>query len=310
MKIIEGFETLPPASRQTAVAIGNFDGIHIGHKKILEFLSHKARQSGFISVVLTFSPHPEKILGKKRVKMIQTMEQRLEEIEKYGIQIAFVIPFDKKFSALSGQDFIQKILIDSLQAKVVVVGEDFHFGRNRGGDISLLQHISSAFGLKVFSLPSVTKDGMVVSSSLIRNLLQKGETRKANALLGRNYRIDGKLIKEKSGRQILGFKPANIRSENEIVPPGVFITKVVHGSKVFPSLISTPHFPASNQKEIKIEAYIQNFHQNLYQKKIRIYFMKKIREKIKYGSSEDISQQIRKNIDKAKKYFATAHPEN
>lgn len=303
MKIICGFENLPSISKNTITAIGNFDGIHLGHKKILEFLSKNADELGLFSMVLTFSPHPEKILGEKRKKMIQTLDQRLEEIKKFGIQAVLVISFDKKFSNFSGQEFIQKILVNLLRAKVLVVGKNFRFGKNREGDTSLLRRLASRFNLQVFSLPSVSKSGMIVSSSLIRKFLQDGEIEKANFLLGRTYGIEGEVIKGKSRGKILGFPTANIQTRNEIVPPGVFITNAEIGSKKIASLTNIGHCPTFGQQETNIESYIINFSKNLYGKKLRIYFIKKLREEIKFDTSEKLSQQIKKDLDTATKYF-------
>lgn len=306
MKIINGFENLPSISKNTITAIGNFDGVHLGHKKILKFLSKKADELGLLSMVLTFSPHPEKILGETRIKMIQTLDQRLEEIKKFGVQAVLVISFDKKFSNFSGQEFIQKILVNLLRAKVLIVGKNFRFGKNREGDTFLLRRLASRFNLQVFSLPSVSKGGMIVSSSLIRKFLQEGEIEKPNVLLGRTYVIKGEVIKGKSRGKILGFPTANIQTRNEIVPPGVFITNVTIGLKKIPSLTNIGHCPTFGQQETNIESYIINFSKNLYGKKIRIYFIKKLREEIKFDTSEKLSQQIKKDIDTAKDYFNIA----
>jgi len=306
MKIINGFENLPSISKNTITAIGNFDGVHLGHKKILKFLSKKADELGLFSMVLTFSPHPEKILGETRVKMIQTLDQRLEEIKKFGIQAVLVISFDKKFSNFSGQEFIQKILVNLLRAKVLIVGKNFRFGKNREGDTFLLRRLASRFNLQVFSLPSVSKGEMIVSSSLIRKFLQEGEIEKHNVLLRRTYVIEGEVIKGKSRGKILGFPTANIQTRNEIVPPGVFITNVTIGLKKIPSLTNIGHCPTFGQQETNIESYIINFSKNLYGKKIRIHFIKKLREEIKFDTSEKLSQQIKKDIDTAKDYFNIA----
>lgn len=303
MKIISGFENLYSLSKETIVALGNFDGVHLGHKRILESLSRKADELGLLSMVLTFSPHPENILGEKKIKMIQTLDQRLEEIEKFGIQAALVIPFDKKFSNLSGKEFIQKIVVNLLQAKAVVVGENFRFGRDRKGDISLLRSLSSRFGLKVFSVPSVNKEEMIVSSSLIRQFLQEGKIEKANDLLGKNYEIEGEVIKGKSRGTFLGFPTANIQTRNEIVPLGVFITNVAIDGESLPSLTNIGRCPTFGYQEANIESYIINFNRNLYGRKIRIYFIKKIREEIKFDTAEELSQQIKRDLRAAKDYF-------
>lgn len=303
MKIISGFENLPSLSQETIIAIGNFDGVHSGHKKILEILVKKADELSLLSIVLTFSPHPENILGEKRIKMIQTLGQRLREIEKFGAQLALTIPFDEKFSSLSGEEFIRKIVIHLLRAKVVIVGENFRFGKNRQGDIHLLRRMASQFALQVYSLPSISKEGMAVSSSLIRQFLQEGQIEKANILLGKAYEIEGEVIKGKSRGKILGFPTANIQTQNEILPPGVFITNVAMDSEALPSLTNIGHCPTFGPQQKNIESYIIDFDKDLYERKIRIQFIKKLREEIKFESPEALSQQIKRDLNAAKNYF-------
>jgi len=304
MQVINGLEEFPSFSSDSILAIGNFDGIHLGHQKILQLLEEKAKKHALPSLVLTFSPHPEKILGGKIVKMIQTLDQRVREIKKFGIETVLVVPFDEKFSSLSGQDFIQKIVVNTLKAKEVIVGENFRFGKNREGDISLLRQSASRFNFRVYSIPPVVKDGMVVSSSLIRSSLQEGNIETANNLLGRLYEIEGNVIKGKSRGKALGFPTANIETENEIIPPGVFITTAWIDSKSFPSLTNVGNRPTFHQKEIIIESFIINLNKNLYEEKIRVNFIKKLRNEMKFKTPDDLSQQIKKDLEKAKNYFS------
>jgi riboflavin kinase/FMN adenylyltransferase len=304
MQVLNGFEKFSSFSNDSILAIGNFDGIHLGHQKILQLLEEKAKNNALPSLVLTFSPHPEKILGEKIVKMIQTLDQRVREIEKFGIEAVLVVPFDEKFSSFSGQDFIQKIVVNTLKAKEVIVGENFRFGKNREGDISLLQQSASRLDFRVYSIPPVVKDGLVVSSSLIRSSLQEGKIETANDLLGRLYEIEGSVVKGKSRGKELGFPTANIATENEIIPPGVFITTSWIDSKSFPSLTNVGNRPTFHQKETIIESYIINLNKNLYGEKIRVNFIKKIREEMKFKTPDDLSQQIKNDLEKAKDYFS------
>jgi riboflavin kinase/FMN adenylyltransferase len=304
MEVIKSFAKLSSFSSASILAIGNFDGIHLGHQRILELLKAKAKNHSLPSLVLTFSPHPDKILGRKTVKMIQTLDQRVEEIRKFGIEAVLIVPFDQKFSSLSGQDFIQNIVVNILKAKVVIVGENFRFGKNREGDISLLRQSASRFNFEVYSIPPVVKDGLVVSSSLIRNFLQDGNVEKANDLLGRLYEVEGKVIKGKSRGKALGFPTANIQTENEIIPPGVFISTARINSKSFPSLTNVGNRPTFHQKETIIECYIINLNKNLYGEKIRVNFIKKIRSEVKFKTPDDLSQQIKKDLEEAKNYFS------
>lgn len=303
MEVIKGLEKLVPLPNRSIVAIGNFDGIHLGHQKILHFLTTKAKKKHLHSVILTFSPHPEKVFGEKRIRMIQTLDQRIREIEKFGIQTVLVVIFNEEFSSLSAQDFIKKIVIDLLMAKIIIVGEDFHFGKDREGDISLLQRMASNFNFQVNSIPSVRKNGLIVSSSLVRNLLSIGEIEKANDLLGRYYEIEGKVIKGKSRGKSIGFPTANIRTKNEIIPKGIFITTTSIGPESLPSMTNVGKRPTFGPQATNIESFILNFKRNLYGKQIRINFIKKIREEIKFSSPEDLSHQLQKDLEKTKAYF-------
>lgn len=303
MEIINSFEKIPLVSKNSIIAIGNFDGIHLGHKKILECLATEAKKNSLLSLVLTFSPHPEKILGKKRIKMIQTLDQRVNEMKKFGIDTILIIPFDEKFSSLSSHDFVQKIVVDKLKAKAVILGENFRFGKNREGDISLLFRLASGYNLKVHSIPPVTKEDMIVSSSLIRSFLKEGKIEKANVLLGRFYEVAGKVIKGKSRGKALGFPTANIKTENEIIPHGVFISTTGIGPETFSSLTNVGRCPTFNQKETNIESYIMNLNRDIYGKKIRIHFLKRIRDEIKFNTQAELSQQIKKDLELAKIYF-------
>lgn len=303
MEIYRGLEDFLPAAHHSLVAIGNFDGIHLGHQKILKCLQEKAEEYRLSSLVLTFFPHPGKILGKNQIKMIQTIDQRIKEIGKYDIQTVIIIPFDKHFASLTGEDFIQKIVLKKLKAKTVIVGENFHFGRDREGDIDLLRHMSSESDFQICSVPSVIIEGDTVSSSLIRSLLREGKVEKANALLGRTFEIEGKVIKGKSRGKTLGFPTANIETQNEIIPPGVFITKTRIGTQTLPSMTNVGKQPTFGQLDLNIESFILNFEKNLYGERIGIQFLKKIRDEIKFSSPNDLSQQLAGDLEATKGYF-------
>ncbi len=239
MEVVHGLEKFQSLSEQSIIAIGNFDGIHLGHHKILQCLEKKASEFKLFSLVLTFFPHPGKILGKNGIQMIQSLNQRIEKIKQYDAQALLILSFDEEFASLTGQDFIQKIVLNALKAKAVIVGENFHFGKNREGDVSLLHRLSSKFNFRICSVPSVVENGEIVSSSLIRRYLREGNIQKANRFLGRAYEIEGEVIKGKSRGKGLGFPTANIETENEIIPQGVFITQTRIGSRSSPPCLTS-----------------------------------------------------------------------
>jgi riboflavin kinase/FMN adenylyltransferase len=279
MEVVHGLEKFPSLSGHSIVAIGNFDGIHLGHHKILKCLEKKSKGYKLFSLVLTFFPHPGKILGKNGIKMIQSLDQRIEKIKKYDIQALLVLSFDEQFASLNGQDFIQKIVLNALH------------------------RLSSRFNFRICSVPSVVENGEIVSSSLIRRFLQEGKIKKANRLLGHSYEIEGEVTKGKSRGKILGFPTANIESENEIIPQGVFITQTRIGSKIFPSMSHIGKQPTFNQHDFNIESHIIDFDGDLYGKRIGIHFLQKIRDEIKFSSPDELTRQLEKDLETTQSYF-------
>jgi riboflavin kinase/FMN adenylyltransferase len=305
MEVIHGLEKFPSLSDHSIVAIGNFDGIHLGHQKILKCLEKTAKEYGFFSLVLTFFPHPGKILGKNKLKMIQTLDQRIRQIKKFDIQALLIIPFDAQFASLTGQDFIQKIVLNTLRAKAIIVGKNFYFGKNREGDVSLLHRLSSKFKFRVCSIPAVIQNGETVSSSLIRNLLQEGKVEKANRLLGRPYEIEGEVVKGQSRGKALGFPTANIETENEIIPQGVFITQTRVGSTMLPSMTNVGKQPTFDQKDLHVESFIIDFDKDLYGEPIGINFLKKIRDQMKFRTPDELARQLKGDLQTTRAYFRT-----
>ena len=305
MEVVHGFENFSSIFNHSIVAIGNFDGVHLGHQKILRFLEKKAKEFKLFSLVLTFFPHPGQILGENGIKMIQTLDQRIKEINKFDIQAVLIIPFDERFASLSGQDFIREIVLNRLKAKAVVVGENFYFGKNREGDTALLQRLSSKYNFRICPVPSVIKERKTVSSSLIRNFLQEGKVEEVSGLLGRSYEIEGKVVKGQSRGKSLGFPTANIKTENEIIPQGVFITQTRIGTEFLPSMTNVGSQPTFDQQDLNIESYILNFEKNLYGENIGICFLKKIRDEIKFRTPDDLARQLEKDLEATQAHFRT-----
>jgi len=309
MQVLEGLSHFPSFSRPTAVAIGNFDGLHLGHQKILRFLVERAKKSRVHSLVLTFSPHPEKVLGQRSVAMIQTLSQRLAGIKEHGVQAVLVTAFDRTFSSLSSREFVQKVIVSACQAREVVVGENFRFGRNRAGDIKDLHRLGSRFGFVVHAIPAVRHDGQIVSSSFIRLLLAEGKIEKANVFLGRPYEIEGRVIKGAARGKSLGFPTTNILTANEIVPEGVFVTEAGIQGQTYPSVTNIGTRPTFGEDKLQIESFLFNFQGNVYRKKIRLHFLKKLRAERKFVSAPALINQIQRDISAAKDYFSRAYGE-
>ncbi|MBN2408650.1 MAG: riboflavin biosynthesis protein RibF, partial [Candidatus Aminicenantes bacterium] len=301
-----GFEDRAAFPDGTAVAIGNFDWLHLGHQEILRFLVEKARTSQLGSLVLTFSPHPEKVLGGGRTPMIQTLEQRLRGLRASGVEAVLVAKFTPAFADLSMEEFVSRIIVHSLAAQVVVVGENFRFGRRRHGDIDDLRRLGRKMGFSVYPRPAVHRKGQVVSSSRIRNYLQSGDIFSANALLGYPYLIEGRVIKGRGRGRALGFPTANIRTENEIAPPGVHLTWARIRGRFFPSLTNNGSRPTFGAGPEQIETYVFDFDGPLYRRRIGLHFVRRLRKEKRFPGADALIRQIRRDVTASRLYFANA----
>lgn len=308
MKIYRSLEAVPDLPRKTALAIGNFDGLHLGHRKILSLVVNEAADKNCLSGVLTFSPHPEKIFGSEKISMIQTLDQRLEGIAGLGVDLILVAPFNSDFARLSGKDFVHKVLVKKLKARSVIVGPDFRFGKGRRGDIPALRKFGKRLWFDVLVVPPVRKKSLVVSSSAIREFLKLGHVGTANQLLGRPYDIEGDVVRGVARGRSLGFPTANIETPNEIIPKGVFVSLVDIGGKYRRSLTnvgSRPTFPSDSgaARPLTIEAHILDFKKNIYGVAVKLFFLKKIRDERTFHDAGELAARIRKDLEDARRYF-------
>lgn len=303
MEVIKGKQSDTSLLHSSALAIGIFDGVHLGHQKIMKYLNQTAEKKKLTSAVLTFHPHPIDILKKSTIKMLQTIEQRIQEIKKFGIDTIWIIPFTKEFAGLSRDEFVRQIIVKKSKAEEIIVGENFYFGKNREGDINFLREAGRDYKFNVHSIASVKKDGETISSSRIRFDLEHGDLKHANLFLGRPYEITGQVIKGSSRGKELGFPTANILPENDIVPQGVYITSSFLDHDQYPSVTNIGVNPTFNRTGIQVETHLIDFKGDIYSRKITIRFLQKIRNEKKFDSSEALSLQIEKDIKMAKDFF-------
>lgn len=303
MRIFRKLEQFTPNQGTSAVAIGNFDGIHLGHRKILEFLRDRSLQLQLESIVLTFHPHPRKVIGDGNIQMIQTLDQKIRSIGDFGIQNIIILDFTPAFAKISSEEFVRHFIAGALHSKEVIVGDNFHFGKKRSGDIQSLKKLSSKHGFKIFSVPGVKIGRELVSSSEIRNFLIDGEIEKANAHLGSPYMICGKVTKGSSQGRKLGFPTANIHSENEILPSGVFLTQTEVKEKTFPSLTNIGIRPTFGHSDKQVETFIIGLKHDIYDETISISFLEKLRDEIKFPSPEKLKEQIQDDLKRARERF-------
>lgn len=307
MKSYTGLESYEPGARLAAVAIGNFDGLHLGHQRILQTLRRVSRRRKLRSLVLTFHPHPERVLGRTKTLMLQTVPQRLASLQGAGVDRVLVTGFDRRFSGLSPRDFIRTVLRDRLNAAAVVVGGNFRFGRNRSGDVSALKALGAGLGLEAYAVAPVRKDGLVVSSSLIRRLLARGGVEDAARYLGRPYAVSGRVIHGRAIGRKIGFPTANLHSENEILPAGVFITLARVGNTLHPSVTNIGFRPTFGRGGLSLETVLLDAGKNLYGRTMDILFIKRIRPERKFASPGALTRQIVRDVQTARDYF-NVHP--
>ncbi len=303
MKILKP-QDLPLELPNPVVTLGNFDGVHLGHRRLLEETRRLAEELKGTSVVATFEPHPRRVLRPEAdLKLLTTFEERLALFKEAGMEAILVIPFTSSLAALPAEEFVEEYLVYGLRARGVVVGYDYRFGKKRKGDTELLKRLGEKYNFSVIVVPPQRVNGTVISSSLIRELLEKGRVEEAARLLGRPYSVKGKVIKGHGRGVQLGFPTANLEVPREKLIPalGVYAVRVVvfDGGRLS-GVANIGYKPTFSDKELSFEVHIFNFNGNLYGKTITVEFIKYIRPELKFPSSSALKEQIHKDCLKAK----------
>ncbi|MGB9779345.1 bifunctional riboflavin kinase/FAD synthetase [Caldanaerobacter sp.] len=292
-------------AEEKVIALGNFDGFHIGHQKLINEAIFIARNKGLKSAVFTFKQHTSKILEPDNPpELITTLDQKMEILNSFSIDYGIFFDFTRELSLFSPEKFIEEILIKKLNMKVAVIGPDYRFGHKGLGDVEVLKAYSSLYSYEVHVVPKVVYEGIVVSSSLIRELIKSGEVEKAALLLNRYFAIKGKVIKGMGIGKMLGFPTANIEIPGEMVLPkkGVYVTIVKIRGKDFISVTNVGFKPTFGEKNLTIETHIIDFQEQLYEENIEIEFVKRIRDEIKFKSSDELKEQVFRDIEYAKNF--------
>lgn len=307
MKVIYGIGKLKRKFKNTIVAIGVFDGVHRGHQKLIREIVIRAKKIHAMPIVVTFYPHPIKILKPKMyLPYIITLEHRLKIFEELGIKVTLVVNFTKRFSQVSPEYFIKKYLVDELAPKEVYVGVDFRFGSERSGGMDLFEKLGEKYGFLAHSVSHVKGENKKIGSTKIRRSIIDGNLRGAEKLLGRAVSIMGE-VKRGDGRgAALGFPTINLDPREKVIPPrGVYASKVIIGAKKYNAMANIGVKPSfSNGKNyVNIEAHIFDFNNRLYGKKIVIEFLKKMRDERRFATKEDLISQLKKDQIEVKKYL-------
>ena len=305
MNVIRGLKALRCSTKGSVVTIGVFDGVHVGHREIIDKVVASARKLKAASVVITFNPHPAKVLRTNcNIPSLISLNHRIRLIEALGVDILVVVKFTRSFSKMSPGKFIKNILVDKLHVKQIYVGENFYFGKGAEAGAEILRRFSSRYAFKVTAVKPVKMLGHIVSSSLIRKSILNGRLYKAANLLGRSVSVFGTVVKGSGIAQGLGCPTANINPHHEVIPPrGVYAVRARFGNKKFGGIVNIgfrPTFYSPRDEEPTIEVHIFGYTGNLYDKDIEIYFVKKIRDERKFRSKAMLIRQIEKDIREAR----------
>ncbi len=307
MRIIRGLKDVKKASLpDPVVTLGNFDGVHLGHQAIFKQVVARAIDSGGTSVVFTFEPHPLKVLAPSRSpRLLCTFREKMEQIEAAGVDAVICANFTPEFASQNPEDFVSNVLVGTIGVKDLFVGHDYAFGKNRRGDISFLRDAGAKLGFAVHVVGPVKVEGILVSSTKIRQLIMDGEVCLASKLLGRPYSIEGSVISGHSRGREIGFPTANITTPNELTPKeGVYAVSVHVEGRVLYGAANIGKNPTFGDEATSYEVHILDYEGNLYGKFIKMKFIKRVRDEVKFGSVLELADQIKKDVERVKAIFA------
>jgi len=302
MKAIYGLSNLKRQSHQSVISVGVFDGVHIGHKRIVKEVIKQAKRLNLEPLLVTFKPHPAKVIKKSStVAMLSSFKHRLKFLEELGIETCLVIRFNKAFSQKSAKGFIQKILVDKLRMKILVVGENFSFGREQLHNAGTLKAVAKDLNFGLITVRPKRHNSRTISSSLIRHLIEDGKIKDASRLLGRPVSILGTVVKGRQIGRTIGFKTANIDPHHEAIPPsGVYAAYTKLDKKIYMSILNIGTRPTFKETEPTIEVHLFDFSGKLYNREIEVCFVKRLRAERRFKNKDHLCEQIAKDASLAR----------
>jgi riboflavin kinase/FMN adenylyltransferase len=311
MKIIDHLENITQPFKNAVITIGNFDGVHIGHQALFHEVIEKADAIDGTSIAMTFDPHPIRVLQKNNnPPLITLQEQKTELIERSGMEVLICIPFTKQFASLSAEDFIKNLLIEKIGMKAIIVGGDYTFGKNREGNLAVLTSFASQLGYEVIVadwIKAAQKASDRISSTKIRELVMTGKVEPARKMLGRHYQIRGRVVKGRDrGGKLLGIPTANINLQDELCPKtGIYAVTVEYNNRIYKGVANIGYSPTFDDNEFTVEVHLLNFAENIYDEKIRVNFIERIRDEKKFSDISELKEQINQDIKTAGIILAT-----
>ena len=310
MKIIDRLEQIQLPFVNAFSTIGNFDGVHIGPQALFHEVIEKADIIDGTSIAMTFDPHPIRVLQKNNNPPLITLhEQKIELIERAGIEVLICIPFTEQFASMSAEDFIKGLLINKIGMKSIVVGKDYTFGKNREGNLSLLKSFASQCGYEVIVgewIKAAQNVSDRISSTKIRELVTAGNLEPASKMLGRHYQIRGRVVRGRDrGGKLLGIPTANINLQDELCPKtGIYAVTVEYDNRIYKGVANIGYSPTFDDNEFTVEVHLLDFAENIYDEKIRVNFIERIRDEKKFADISELKEQINQDIKTADKILA------
>jgi riboflavin kinase/FMN adenylyltransferase len=310
MILARSIDDLKDGVSASAVTIGNFDGVHKGHQKLIRSCVESARRHRYLSIVVTFDPHPLRVLrGENHPPFITLLEQKLELIAALGVEATLVIPFTREFAAIDPETFVRGYLVDGLAMKELFIGYDYAFGKGRAGNYETLKALGDKYGYELERIDPVIIDRAVVSSTRIRDLVQAGHVFEINPLMGRFYQVAGRVVAGAGrGSSLLGFPTANLELVDELIPkPGVYAVWAES-----PHLADSPHQAVTNigynptfgEHGLSVEVHIMDLNQDLYGHPLKIHFVQRIRDERKFTGPDDLKARIGEDVALARQILS------
>jgi riboflavin kinase / FMN adenylyltransferase len=302
MRIVRGLASAPPDAGPSAVALGTFDGVHLGHRAILGTALARAREVGIEAVACTFDPHPMEVLQPDRAPTaITPLDERLRLIGETGVDAVVVLAFTRELAAVEPEAFVKDVLLDRLRAREVVVGYNHSFGRGARGDARLLEALAGRLGFRAHVVPPMTVDGTAVSSTGIRAALQRGDVAAAARSLGRPYAIEGTVTSGAGRGRTLGFPTANIAPDRTLlIARGVYRGLVSLEGKAHTAVVNVGVRPTFSETTLAVEAHLLDFTGDLYGRQVRLEFVDRLRDEMRFASVEDLKAQVARDIAAAR----------
>lgn len=303
VKVYHSVDDFKPVQK-TVVTIGTFDGVHIGHQKIIKRIKELASQVNGETVIFTFYPHPRVVLhpDDNDLKLINTLEEKLELLEKAGIDNIIIQPFTKEFSRLSATEFVRDVLVNKLGTSILVIGYNHQFGRNREGNLEQLKELAPVYNFQVEEISRLDIESIAVSSTKIREALMEGDITSANSYLGSPFSITGEVIKGDQLGRTIGYPTANIRLKdpNKITPAaGVYAVEVIVGGVHKKGMLNIGNRPTFSGRDSRIEVHIFDFNEDIYGKELKIIFIERMRDEKKFEDIDSLKKQLNSDKEKA-----------